>query len=272
MTDTLKVTFDTEGGSVVRSEFLKTPANIQLPKNLVLLNETSDRVYVAQSGLIGRQGGGAFPTHRTAMTFRGDRILRDGANRLVLKFESPDVGGVKLIKTYTFQRGSYVVDVKHEVLNLSTIPLAPLLYVQLVRDGNIVSPDQSSTYATFTGPAIYTAVKKYQRVEFSEIETGRVDIEKSSPYGYVAMVQHYFASAWMLADGVQRDIFMRKVDNNLYAVGMITQLYVIAPGTTVSIDARLFIGPRVKSVTTPLQLEAMQDDGWLLNLLQKLER
>jgi YidC/Oxa1 family membrane protein insertase len=86
------------------------------------------------------------------------------------------------------------------------------------------------------------------------------------------MVQHYFASAWMLADGVQRDIFVRKVDNNLYAVGMITQPYDIAPGTTVSIDARLFIGPRVKSVTTPLQLEAMQDDGWLLNLLQKLER
>ena len=272
MTDTLKITFDPEGGSVVRSEFLKTPANIQLPKNLVLLNETRDRVYLAQSGLIGGQGGGALPTHKTAMTFRGDRILRDGANELVVKFESPAVGGVKLTKTYTFQRGSYVVDVKHEVLNLSNVPLAPNLYVQLVRDGNKESPDQSSSYATFTGPAIYTAVKKYQRVEFREIETGRVDIEKSSPYGYVAMVQHYFASVWMLADGVQRDIFMRKVANNLYAVGMITQPYDIAPGTTVSIDARLFIGPRVESVTTPLRLEAMQDDGWLLNHLQRRGR
>lgn len=272
MTDTLKVTFDTEGGSVVRSEFLKTPANSQLPKNLVLLNETRDRVYLAQSGLIGGQGAGALPTHKTAMTFRGDRILRDGANELVVKFESPIVGGVKLIKTYTFQRGSYVVDLKHEVMNLSTVPLAPNLYVQLVRDGNKEPPDQSSTYATFTGPAIYTAVKKYQRVEFREIETGRFDIQKSSPYGYVAMVQHYFASAWMLADGVQRDIFVRKVDNNLYAVGMITQSYDIAPGTTVSIYARLFIGPRVESVTTPLRLEAMQDDGWLLNHLQRRGR
>lgn len=271
MTDTLKFTFDTEGGSVVRTEFLKTPINAALPNNLVLLDDSRDRVYLAQSGLIGRVNG-EFPTHKTPMTFSGDRVIKDGHTELVVRFESPVVGSVKLIKTYTFQRGSYVVNVTHTILNVSTIPVTPLLYLQLVRDGNKEASDQRSTYATFTGPAVYTAAKKYQRVEFHEIESGRAKVELRSPYGYVAMVQHYFASAWLLGDGVIRENFVRKVDSNLYSVGMITKLNDIAPGSRVSIEARLFVGPRVESVTTPLQLEAMQDDGWLLNLLQKLKR
>lgn len=271
VTDMLRVMFDKEGGSVVRSEFLKTPINVDLPSKLVLLDDSRDRVYLAQSGLIGTVNG-AFPNHKTPMTFSGDRVMKDGVAELVVKFESPVVGGVKLIKSYTFHRGSYVVDVKHVALNVSTTPLTPLLYLQLVRDGNQEAPDQRSNYATFTGPAIYTATKKYQRVEFRDIETGHVSIDSSSPYGYVAMVQHFFASAWLLGDGVVRENFVRKVANNLYSVGMITKLKEIAPGVATTAEARLFIGPRVESVTTPLQLEAMQDDGWLLNSLQKLNR
>lgn len=267
ITDTLKVTLDTEGGSVIRSEFIKTSALVGLPSNLVLFDSSRDRVYLAQSGLIG----GGFPTHRTVMTFEGDRYLKEGATELMVKFESPVMSGVKLRKTYIFRRGSYVVDVKHEVLNLSAFPIALMLYLQLVRDGNKEAADQLSTYATFTGPSIFTAAKQYQRVEFHEIENNRAVAEKYSPYGYVAMVQHFFATAWLLGDGVIRENFVRKVDTNLYAVGMITKLKDIAPSATATSEARLFIGPRIVSVTQPLRLEAIQDDGWLLNFLQKLK-
>jgi YidC/Oxa1 family membrane protein insertase len=269
-TDTLKVTFDLEGGSVVRTEFLKTPSSVKLPKNLVLLDDSRDRVYLAQTGLIGLANG-AFPTHKTPMSFSGERFMKDGQSEFVVTFESPVVNGVKLIKTYAFQRGSYVVSVRHTALNVGTVPVAPLLYLQLVRDGNKEALDQKSIYATFTGPAIYSAGKKYQRVEFHEIDTNLVDIERSSPYGYVAMVQHYFASAWLLGDGIDRDFYVRKVDSNLYSVGMITKLKDIVPGASATVDARLFVGPRVATITTPLRLEAMQDDGWLINLLQKLK-
>jgi YidC/Oxa1 family membrane protein insertase len=69
--------------------------------------------------------------------------------------------------------------------------VTPQLYLQLVRDGN--KPEgESSFYSTFTGPAVYTNEKKYQKVEFSDIEKNKIDIEKSSNDGYVAMVQHYF--------------------------------------------------------------------------------
>jgi YidC/Oxa1 family membrane protein insertase len=76
--------------------------------------------------------------------------------------------------------------------------------MQLVRDGN-KPPGESSFYSTFTGPAIYTEAKKYQKVEFKDIENNKVDIPKTATNGYVAMVQHYFASAWLLADGIKRE-------------------------------------------------------------------
>ena len=178
----------------------------------MLLDDSKDRVYLAQSGLIAGAGGPALPTHKTVMTLApGERSLKEGSQTLELRFESADVGGVQLIKTYTLTPRQLRVTVKHEVINAGTARVAPQLYLQLVRDGN-KPPGESSFYSTFTGPAVYTEAKKYQKVEFADIEKNKVDIEKAAENGYVAMVQHYFASAWLLGDGIKRELFMRKVD------------------------------------------------------------
>jgi YidC/Oxa1 family membrane protein insertase len=86
------------------------------------------------------------------------------------------------------------------------------------------------------------------------------------------MVQHYFVSTWILADGVSRDLFMRKVDNNLYAAGMIAPLESIAPGASKSIEAKLFIGPQEEKVLEALApgLELVKDYGWLTILAKPL--
>ena len=137
------------------------------------------------------------------------------------------------------------------MVNTGTAPVSPQLYMQLVRDGN-KPPGESSFYSTFTGPAVYTEAKKYHKVDFKDIESGKAEIDKSSPNGYVAMVQHYFATAWLLADGIQREMFVRKVDTNLYAVGMITSLGEIAPGQTKALDSRLFAGPQIETMMEKL--------------------
>ncbi|HOS86700.1 MAG TPA: membrane protein insertase YidC [Burkholderiaceae bacterium] len=267
-TDVLNLTLDSEGGTIVKSEFVKHADMADPKKSTVLLDESKDRFYVAQTGLIG----GAFPTHKTPMTVTGERVLKDGVNELAVKFESPDLGGVKLVKTYTFKRGSYAVAVKHDVINTGSAPVSPQLYLQLVRDGN-KPPGESSFYSTFTGPAVFTDAKKYQKVEFSDIEKGKTEeVDKNSPNGYVAMVQHYFASAWLLADGVVRENFVRKVDTNLYAVGMITPVKDIAPGSSKSVEARFFVGPQEEKVLESLApgLELVKDYGWLTILAKPL--
>jgi len=271
-TDVIKVTFDTEGGSVVRTEFLKEVDKFDKSRNFVLLDDSKERFYEAQSGLIDAAGGPALPTHKTLMTLApGDRTLKDGSQTIELRFESAEVGGVKLIKTYTLTRGSYAMDVKFEVVNVGTTPVAPQLYMQLVRDGN-KPPGESKFYSTFTGPAIYTEAKKYQKVTFDSIEKNKVDVEKSATNGYVAMVQHYFASAWLLGDGIQRDLFLRKVDTDLYSVGMITPLQDIAPGGHKTLNARFFAGPQIETVLASLTpgLELVKDYGWLTILAKPL--
>ncbi|OUM01456.1 membrane protein insertase YidC [Variovorax sp. JS1663] len=273
-TDVLKLTFDTEGGSLVQSEFIQHDDLAEKDKPFILLDQSPNRYYVAQTGLIG----GAFPTHKTPMSFSGERALKDGANELLLRFESADLGGVKLVKTWTLKRGAYDMAVRHEIVNTGTAPVSPQLYLQIVRDGN-KPPGESSFYSTFTGPAVYTEAKKYQKIEFKDIENNKAEFVKESPNGYVAMVQHYFASAWLLKDGIQRDLFARKVDNNLYAVGMITSAGAVEPGTTKSIDAEFFVGPQAEKTLEAVApgLELVKDYGiftiiskplyWLLDKL-----
>jgi YidC/Oxa1 family membrane protein insertase len=247
--DVLKLTLDTEGATVVQTEFLQHKDMADKSRNFVLLDDSKERTYMAQTGLIGGTDGNMFPTHKTVMNLiSGERTLKDGGQELVIRFESPELGGVKLVKTFTLTRGVYAVAVKHEVVNVGTAPATPQLYLQLVRDGN-KPKGESSFYSTFTGPAVYTDAQKYQKVEFADIEKNKVEIEKSAENGYVAMVQHYFASAWVLGDEkkgdrIQRDLFMRKVDTNLYAVGMITSIGSLAPGASRSVDAKFFAGPQ----------------------------
>jgi YidC/Oxa1 family membrane protein insertase len=266
-TDVFKLSFDTEGGSLVRSEFKNHLDLVDPNKKMVLLDQSSSRVYMAQTGLIG----GEFPTHKAIMTFSGDRSLQDGQDELKIKFESAEISGVKLVKTYTLRRGSYVIDVSHEVINNGPSAVSPQLYMQLVRDGN--KPEgESALYFTFTGPAIYTDAKKYNKVDFDDIEDNSAVIDKTADNGYVAMVQHYFASAWLLGEGIQRENFVRKVDTNLYAVGMITPVAELAPGQSKTISNRLYTGPQLEKVLESLSpgLDLVKDYGWLAMLSKPL--
>jgi YidC/Oxa1 family membrane protein insertase len=277
-TDVLKVDFDTEGGNVVRAEFLKH-ADVNRPGiNVVLLDNSAERIYMAQTGLISSVPGVNLPTHKTPMTARpGMRSLKGKDKNLSLVFESVPQGGVQLIKTYTFKAGDYAIDVKHDIVNTSNQDVAPQLYYQLVRDGNKPA-GESSFYATFTGPAIYTEAKKYQKVEFEDIKKKKVDIETQSSTGYVAMVQHYFASAWVLPDGLLRNISMDAVDigarmpDCCYRATLIAPLEAIAPGKTKSVSATLFAGPQEEHELEAIYpgLELVKDYGWLTILAKPL--
>ncbi|MGQ3003739.1 MAG: membrane protein insertase YidC [Hydrogenophaga sp.] len=272
-TDLFKLVFNSEGGSLIGAELLKHAEATGQSKDkterpFTLLAQGGEHIYVAQTGLIG----GNFPTHKTPMALVGNpTTLADGQNELQVRFESAEVGGVKLVKTYTFTRGRYDIGVQHEVQNVGSQAVTPQLYLQLVRDGSKLS-SETPFYSTFTGPAVYTAEKKYQKIEFANIEKNKAEFVKSASDGYVAMVQHYFASAWLLGDGVARENFARKIDNNLFAVGSITALTAIEPGQSQSQQSRLFLGPQEEKVLETIApgLELVKDYGWLTILAKPL--
>ncbi len=279
-TDLVKATLDSQGGSLVRLELLTQADQNDRTKNVVLFDQSAKRLYKAETGLIPPAGGAGLPNHHTVMELvPGDLALKEGSNELQVRFESPEVGGVKLAKVYTFRRGDYVIGVRHEVINRSGAAISPRLYLQLVRDGN--PPEgESKFYFTFTGPAIFTDATKFQKVEFKKIEKRepgeKPDHATSGADGWVAMVQHYFASAWLPDNGsgakLPREFYTGKVDANTYSVGMFLPVGEVAPGTTKAFDAQLFAGPQEENKLAALApgLELVKDYGYFKIIAEPL--
>jgi YidC/Oxa1 family membrane protein insertase len=258
-TDVVKAEIDTLGGELKRLELLKHKDSIDPKKNVVLFDSSATHTYVAETGLIG----GPFPNHKSGFVAKpGPRSL-DGGNQVQLVLES-EQNGVKLTKTYTFKRGDYTIDLQHTVTNNTGAPIAPSLYLQLVRDGNKL-PGESMFYSTFTGPAVYTDTNKFQKLDFEKIEKGKEEHANKADNGWIALVQHYFVSAFLPPEKMQREIFTKKVDTNRYAVGNILPLGTIAPGTSLTTDARLYSGPQESAILEKLApgLDLVKDYGWL---------
>ena len=258
-TDVVKADIDTVGGELKRLELLKHKDTVDPTKNLVLFDSSATRTYLAETGLIG----GPFPNHKSPFTaLPGVRTL-DNGNQVQLVLESTE-GGVKLTKTFTFKRGDYSIDVKHTVTNDSGAPVSPSLYLQLVRDGNAPEGEQRFVH-TFTGASVYTEGSKFQKFPFDKIESGKAEHATKADDGWFALIQHYFVSAFIPQDKAPREIFTKKIATNLYAVGNILPLGTIAPGASVTMDARLYSGPEIQSDLEAVApgLELVKDYGWL---------
>jgi YidC/Oxa1 family membrane protein insertase len=274
-TDVVKATFNSLGGSLVRLELLAYEDDAAVSRHVVLMDQSAQRLYSAQTGLITTQAGVALPNHLTLMTVApGERTLAAGARELTVKFESPAVDGRKLIKTYTLKRGEYTMGVRHEFVNQGSTPLAPQLYLQLARDGNIDGgpPSMLSPASTFTGPAMYSEASKYKKIEFTDIAKGKAEHDKSSDSGWIAMVQHYFASAWLVPAAGPREFRTAKIGDNEYTIAMVLPLGEVAPGATKTLDATLFAGPQEETKIAALApgLHLVKDYGWLRVLSEPL--
>ncbi len=271
-TDVVKATFDSKGGDLVHLELLKYTDAADHTKKVVLFDQSVHRVYLAQTGLVTTQPGISLPNHFTVMhVLPGERSLADGQNALSLVFESPEIGGTQLVKTYTFKRGEYPVQVTHTFKNNSSAAISPQLYLQLARDGNAPA-GESSFYSTFTGPAMYTDAGKFKKIDFKSIEKGTAEHDKSGDNGWVAMVQHYFATAWLLPEKAQREFRTAKVSDNFYSIAMVLPLGEVAPGASKAIEATLFAGPQEEKKLEALApgLELVKDYGWLTILSKPL--
>ena len=234
--------------------------------------------YTAQTGLAGMDGR-ALPHHTTVMKLvSADRALADGKNELVARFESPDIGGVQLVKTYTFHRGSYVIDVTHEVVNHSGAPISPELYLQLVRDGRMPAGGYFNGPSSITGPAVYE--DKFKFIKFADLDKGKekelVD-GRPTTEGWIAMIQHYFVSAWILPDAVSRTYGVTHLGADVngqptYRVAALVPLGTIAPGASHTVKATLFAGPAEEQLLAPLapHLELVRDYGLLKIIAQPL--
>src|SRR5690606_11257365 len=155
--------------------------------------------------------------------------------------------------------------------NLGAEPITPSLYLQLARDGNDPS-DTSSFYSTFTGPALYSADDKFQKITFSDIDKGKTSYTRQADNGWIGMVQHYFASAWVPTEGKVRHNEALRLSTNLYAIRSIENVGTIEPGQNLAVDAHLWVGPQDQKAMSELApgLELVVDYGWLTIIAKPL--
>jgi len=263
-TDLYVAEISSQGGDLTRLELVKHHATEDKAKSFVLFDNGGKHVYEAQSGLIGNN----LPNHKSIYQFvAGNRELKDGQDLLEVRLETAATNGIKVSKTYTFRRDSYLIDVGHEIVNQSAMPLSTHVYFQTVRDSK---PPEDNTggamgVSTFTGPAIFTEQDKYQKVSFEEIAKGKAKHTQKADNGWIAMVQHYFVSAWLPQGKIEREFFTRKLGDDLYGAGVILPVPAIAAGAASKLTVQLFAGPQEqdKLATVAPGLDLVVDYGWL---------
>lgn len=272
-TDVLNISFDLVGAQLVRADLLAFPSREEKDKPFVLLNNRNGQTYIVQSGLTGAPAGSLYPTHLAPFTLVTDQRELSG-DELVIKFVS-ESGGVKLTKTFTLKRGSYEILVDHLIENLSTQAISPAVYLQITRDSKDPASENStpsfmSGPVSFTGPAIYSEQEKFQKVSFSEIEKRKATYIKEADNGWFAMVQHYFVTAWVPPQGKARNYEMTELQKNIFAIRSIESVGAIAPGSQLSVPAKLWVGPqdqdRLEKVAPGLDLVV---DYGLLTIIAK---
>jgi len=268
-TDVLRLVFDLNGAQLIRAELLKFPGKNDPSKPTVLLQQDVEGTYVIQTGVVGAPTGQSYPTHLTPFKLISDQTtLVDETLPVAFVSESD---GVRVTKTFTLRRGSYAIDVNHQIENLSDQTISPSLYLQITRDSEDPK-DTSSFYHTFTGPTIYSEEGKFQKVSFSDISKRKGDYVKTADNGWFAMVQHYFVSAWVPAQGTVRTYDMATVGPDLFAVRSIEGVGQLLPQAVINVPATLWIGPQDQDALEAVApgLDLVVDYGWLTIIAKPL--
>lgn len=258
-TDMFEAVIDTTGADLRKLELTKHRAAGNSDKNFVLLDDSaSPMLYVAQTGLLGDH----VPTHKSQFTSAASNYaMQPGKDELEVRLSWTGSDNVKVDKIYTFHRDSYVINVRYEISNGSSVTLDPSVYYQIVHDSK--SNQGTTMRPTFTGGAYFTQADKFKKIKFSDMQ--EANLSKTAKDGWIGLVQHYFVGAWIPKAGLPREFYTKKLADNIYSIGSVSPLHSIAPGQTLSVPAKLYVGPQTQSDLKAAApgLEYTVDYGWL---------
>lgn len=257
-TDLFIADISTKGGEILRVELLKHRATSDKTKNFILFDALNK--YSVQTGLIGNE----LPNHNTIYDLKPGPLELGTTDSFDLRFEATTKSGLIVNKILSFNRGSYSIEISHEIVNPTENEISPYVYYQFQRSS--VAPEgESSMIHTFTGPAVFTEEEKYQRISFDDISDGSAKYVTKSTNGWLAMVQHYFVAVWLPSDKLVREYYMKKVDTDLYTAGIIIPTKSISPGSQDKVNIPLYVGPQEQSKLKSLApgLDLVVDYGWL---------
>ena len=261
-TDVLELLIDPRGGDIIQAALPKHKAVLHLDQPFILLEQSANRTYVAQSGLIGPDGPDAKASGRPVYTSAQTEYTLD-SDSLKVDLNLTTETGVEVTKRFTFFKGEYRVGVEYLINNPTETPFQGILFGQIKRDGSSDPSKQNSMgMQSYLGAVFSTAENNYQKVKFDDMDEERFNT--TSPDGWVAMVQHYFLSAWIPEPGKEYIYQSRKLNGN-YIIGFLSPTFTVAPGQSDSVSATFYAGPKdveqLEKIAPDLDLTI--DYGWL---------
>ncbi len=285
-TDLYHLWINPKGGDIVRIELLNHDKNKDSDDPFVMLESDAKRTYVAQSGLIGlngpdssRNGRPVYEFEKTTYSLADAKATQDKDGKAVKVLTVPMVykttDGIEIIKTFTFKEGNYPVVVNHKVINRSAGAWQGQMFGQLKRD-NSEDPGKSDqgifTLGTFLGGAWGTPDEHYNKLKFANFSEEKLSVDAKD--AWVAMVQHYFVSAWIPGDikltqgegqAFTAKLESRKSADDMNIIGFTSPTITVPAGTVAEVDATFYSGPKIQSELKDLAVGLNQtvDYGWL---------
>ncbi len=250
-TDLLHIQIDTVGASIVGAELLRYPVELRKDSpNVQLLSDSSARFYVAQSGLLTASGPAA-PTHTATYTAAAKRYdLRDGQASVSVPLTWIDpASGLKVTKTFTFNRGSYAIGLIQNIENTGSSAWEGAGYYQLQR----VPPPPAPKHAMFTNPDSFSFVgaawfspeEKFEKRKFDNFrEDGPLNRQVTG--GWIAFLQHHFVSAWVPDSKASHTFDLVARDGNRYAISSVGPRQSLLPGKQTQLQSTLWVGPKIQ--------------------------
>jgi YidC/Oxa1 family membrane protein insertase len=270
-TDVLKLEIDTVGGDVRQVDLPTYPVAVDSPQQpFRLLSDELPIFLVAQSGLLPADQA---PTHQAIYSSEQSSYrLNDQANELEVKLHWQNDKGLKVTKSYLFQRGSHTITLKYLVDNGTTSPWQGQVYGQLQRTETSIG--QSHFVYTYLGGAISSPSKHYEKIAFAEMSDGSFTSQNRPGWagGWVAMIQHYFVAAFVPEREPIYHYYTKVLDGTRYVLGLYGPSQTVAPGTQQVFNLKLYVGPKLQHTLAALapSLDLTVDYGWLWFIAQPL--
>ncbi|EKM0364378.1 membrane protein insertase YidC [Cronobacter turicensis] len=277
-TDVLSLTINTRGGDIEQALLLAYPKELGSSEPFQLLETTPNFIYQAQSGLTGRNGPDNPNNNQGRPLYNTERdtyVLADGQDELLIPMTFTDAAGNAFTKTFALKRGQYAVYVGYDVKNAGTQPLEVSSFGQLKQTIDLPSHRDtgSNNFAlhTFRGAAYSTPDEKYEKYKFDTIADDE-NLNVNAKGGWVAMLQQYFATAWVPASNVTSNFYTADLGHGVAAIGYKSEPVQVQPGQTAKLASTLWVGPEIqdKMAAVAPHLDLTVDYGWLWFISQPL--
>ncbi|BGI51241.1 MAG: membrane protein insertase YidC [Arsenophonus endosymbiont of Ceratovacuna japonica] len=277
-TDVLELHINPRGGDINQAKLLIYPKKLHISDPFCLLKINKDFVYQAQSGIIGQNGpdnpnynNGFRPLYISNTT---NYSLQDGQKELRIPFIFIDTNGVIYQKIYVLKRNKYNILVEYNIINNSIKPLKLAFFYQLKQ--TIELPKQydieSNNFSlhTYRGTAYSTDKINYKKYDFKDIINNNLNINTKG--GWVAMLQQYFATAWIPNYYNQNILYTIYLDKSIAIIGYKSTPITVKPNSKINYTSTLWIGPELQEEMADVApyLDLTVDYGWLWFISQPL--